>query len=134
MNLNWTIVNWAIDICRTHYSCIGRMGLCHFKCEKCKFNHDHKEYIVAHRYLRKLFDELVDKEDAQEWTLVSEKPPKDDTKVFVCFSDEPQEVYIAWVHDSQWYSKEFRANPEHKPIAWMPLPKTYQEVNKKYDD
>ena len=75
---------------------------------------------------------LAEPEPEPHWTLCSERPPKDDTEVFVYLFDRPS-PYIAWVNDSRWYTEEFEVEKEDYPKAWMPLPKPYQEENEEKD-
>jgi len=61
-----------------------------------------------------------------KWIPCSERPPEDDTEVFV-YLFERKDPYIAWVEDCRWYTEDFEVEKENYPIAWMPLPSPYRE-------
>lgn len=63
------------------------------------------------------------------WTPCSERPPEDDTEVFVYLFDRPS-PYIAWVCDGCWFTEDFQVEKENYPKAWMPLPQPYTERGK----
>lgn len=63
---------------------------------------------------------------AQEWIPVSERLPEDDVEVFVYLFDQLS-PYIAWISNCHWYTEDFEVEKENEPMAWMPLPKPYQE-------
>ena len=67
--------------------------------------------------------------DKAQWVPCSERPPKDDTEVFVYLFDPPS-PYIAWFCDGCWFTDEFQIEKEHYPKAWMPLPKQWKGEEK----
>ena len=66
-------------------------------------------------------------EPEQRWISCSERLPEVDKEVFVyLFKDSP---YIAWLDDCGiWFTEDFYVDEDEQPVAWMPLPELYKDV------
>ena len=65
-------------------------------------------------------------EQKPEWISVSERLPENDVEVFVYLFNRPS-PYIAWLNGCRWHTEDFEVEQDDEPIAWMPLPKPWEE-------
>lgn len=76
--------------------------------------------------------ELPSAQPEQQWTPCSERLPKYNTPVLLALKQIGKERTIVIgerrTRKSGWYFVDIAAyDPEHKVIAWMPLPEPYRE-------
>ena len=85
---------------------------------------------VAENRLENWFNELPPIQSEQQWIPCSERLPEDDTEVLVYLFENNRSPYIAWLSDGRWYTEYFEVEREDEPVAWMPLPEPYKEVER----
>lgn len=66
-----------------------------------------------------------------EWIPYSQKLPKEDEYVLICFEDDPKEKWycrmaVGWLEDGFWQCWDDRASTRMDVVAWMPLPEPFK--------
>lgn len=61
----------------------------------------------------------------QQWTPCSEKPPEEESEVFVTTSWN--DVCKAWYSNGKWRAEFINEYDDDEILAWMPLPEPYQK-------